>query len=32
MDQALQTWTDDNTGGLLKEYTERHGDRTGYRV
>ena len=22
MNQALRTWTDDNTGGLLKEYTE----------
>lgn len=22
MDQALQTWTDNNTGGLLKEYTK----------
>ena len=22
MDEALQTWTDDNTGGLLKEYTK----------
>ena len=22
MDQALQKWTDDNTGGLLKEYTD----------
>ncbi len=22
MDQALQTWTDDNTGGLLKDYTK----------
>ena len=22
MNQALRTWTDDNTGGLLKEYTK----------